>query len=63
VKLTTHLQLVPRSRKRGSVHTVVHTSELVKHRDNFYEVKFEEIIHWHDSYNHNHNSVDFILTD
>jgi hypothetical protein len=29
MKLTTHLQLVPRSRKGGSIHP------LVKHRDNF----------------------------
>jgi hypothetical protein len=41
MKLTTHLQLVPRSRKRGSiVHPLPHTSswrsvELVKHRDKF----------------------------
>jgi hypothetical protein len=39
VKLTTHLQLVPRSRIRGSIHPLPHTSscrsaELVKHRDN-----------------------------
>jgi hypothetical protein len=40
VKLTTHLQLVPRSRKRGSVHILQCTSswrsaQLVKHRDSF----------------------------
>jgi hypothetical protein len=40
VKLTAHLQLVPRSRKCGSIHPLPHTpswhsAELVKHRDNF----------------------------
>jgi hypothetical protein len=40
VKLTTHLQLVPRSRKYGSIHPLPHTplwcsAQLVKHRDNF----------------------------
>jgi hypothetical protein len=40
VKLTAHLQLVPRSRKRGSIHPLPHTPSwrsayLVKHRDNF----------------------------
>jgi hypothetical protein len=40
VKLTTYLQLVPRSRKRGSMHPLPHTpwwrnAYLVKHRDNF----------------------------
>jgi hypothetical protein len=40
VKLTTHLQLVPRSRKCGSIHTLPQTpprrsAELVKHRENF----------------------------
>jgi hypothetical protein len=40
VKLTTHLELVPRSRKRGSIHPLPHTSSrrsasLVKHKDNF----------------------------
>jgi hypothetical protein len=40
VKLTTHLQPVPRSRIRGSIHPLPHTSSwrsasLVKHRDNF----------------------------
>jgi hypothetical protein len=40
VKRTTHLQLVPRSRKCGSIHPLPHTSSwcnalLVKHRDNF----------------------------
>jgi hypothetical protein len=40
VKLTTHLQLVPRSRKCGSIHPLPHTpswrnASLVKHRDNF----------------------------
>jgi hypothetical protein len=40
VKLTTHLKLVPRSRKRGFIHLLLHTSswrnaELVKHRDDF----------------------------
>jgi hypothetical protein len=40
LKLTTHLQLVPMLRKRGSVHPLPHTSSwcsawLVKHRDNF----------------------------
>jgi hypothetical protein len=40
VKLTTHLQLVPRSRKRGSIHPPPHASswhsaQLVKHRNNF----------------------------
>jgi hypothetical protein len=39
VKLTTHLQLVPRSRKRGSIHPLPHTPSwrrawLVKRRDN-----------------------------
>jgi hypothetical protein len=39
VKLTTHLQLVPRSRKCGSIHPFPHTPSwrsayLVKHRDN-----------------------------
>jgi hypothetical protein len=39
-KLTTHIQLVPRSRKYGSIHPLPHTSswrsaELVKRRDNF----------------------------
>jgi hypothetical protein len=37
---TTHLQLVPRSRKRGSIHPLPHTSswrsaQLVKHRNKF----------------------------
>jgi hypothetical protein len=41
VKLTTHLQLVPRSRKCGSIHPLPYTSswrsaQLVKHRDNFF---------------------------
>jgi hypothetical protein len=40
VKLTTHLQLVPSSRKRGSIHPLSHTSswrntKLVKQRDKF----------------------------
>jgi hypothetical protein len=40
VKLTTHLQLVPRARKCGSVHPLPLTpswrsAKLVKHRDNF----------------------------
>jgi hypothetical protein len=40
VKLTTHLQLVPRSRKCGSIHPLPYTSawrnaEFGKHRDNF----------------------------
>jgi hypothetical protein len=40
VKLTTHLQLVSRSRKCGSIHPLHHTPFwrsvlLVKHRDNF----------------------------
>jgi hypothetical protein len=40
MKLTTHPQLVPRSRKCGSIHPLPHTpswrsAELVKHRDNF----------------------------
>jgi hypothetical protein len=40
VKLTTHLQLVPRSRRCGSIHPLPHTpswhsAQLVKHRDNF----------------------------
>jgi hypothetical protein len=40
VNLTTHLQLVPRSRKRGSIHPLTYTpswrsSYLVKHRENF----------------------------
>jgi hypothetical protein len=40
VKLTTHLQLVPRSRQCGSIHPRPHMSSwrsayLVKHRDNF----------------------------
>jgi hypothetical protein len=40
VKLTTHLQLVPRPRKRGSIHRLHHTPSwhsayLIKHRDNF----------------------------
>jgi hypothetical protein len=40
VKLTIHLQLVPRSRKCGSIHPLPHTpscrsAQLVKHRDNF----------------------------
>jgi hypothetical protein len=40
VKLTTHLQLVPRSRKSGPIHPLPpppswHSAELVKHRDNF----------------------------
>jgi hypothetical protein len=39
MKLTTHLQLVPRSRKRGSIHSLHHMPSwrralLVKHRDN-----------------------------
>jgi hypothetical protein len=39
-RLTTHLQLVPRSRKCGSIHPLPHTPSwrsayLVKHRDNF----------------------------
>jgi hypothetical protein len=39
-KLSTHLQLVPRSIKRGSMHPLPHTclwcnAYLVKHRDNF----------------------------
>jgi hypothetical protein len=33
VKLTTHLQLVSRSRKRGSIHPLPHSALLVKHRD------------------------------
>jgi hypothetical protein len=41
VKVTTHLQLVPMSRIRGSIHPLPNTpswriSQLVKHRDNFY---------------------------
>jgi hypothetical protein len=40
VKVTTHLHLVPRSRKRGSIHPLPHTPSwrsvyLVKHRQNF----------------------------
>jgi hypothetical protein len=40
VKVSTHLQLVPRSRMRGSTHQLHHTSswcnaELVKQRENF----------------------------
>jgi hypothetical protein len=40
VKLTTHFQLLPRSRKRGSMHPLPHTPSrrsalLVNHRDNF----------------------------
>jgi hypothetical protein len=40
VKLITHFQLVPRSRKRGFAHPPPHTpswhgDQLVKHRDNF----------------------------
>jgi hypothetical protein len=40
VKLTTHLQLVPRSRKRGCIHPLPYTPSwssacLVKYRDNF----------------------------
>jgi hypothetical protein len=40
MKLTTHLQLVPRSRKCGSIHPFPHTpswsnASLVKHRENF----------------------------
>jgi hypothetical protein len=40
VKLTIHLELVLRSIKRGSIHTLPHTSSwhsnsLVRHRDNF----------------------------
>jgi hypothetical protein len=40
VKLTTHHQLVPRSRKHGSKHPLLHTSSwhsawLVNHRQNF----------------------------
>jgi hypothetical protein len=40
VKLTTHLQLVPRSRKCGSIHPLPHTPSwcsayLVKYRDDF----------------------------
>jgi hypothetical protein len=40
VKLKTHLQLMPGSRERGSVHPLPHTpswlcTQLVKHRDNF----------------------------
>jgi hypothetical protein len=40
VKVTTHLQLVPRSRIRGSIHPLSHmpsccSASLVKHRDNF----------------------------
>jgi hypothetical protein len=40
VKLATHFQLVPRSKKHGSIHPLPHTpswhsAELVKHRDNF----------------------------
>jgi hypothetical protein len=39
-KLTTHFQLVPRSRKCGSIHPLPHTpswrgAQLVKHRDTF----------------------------
>jgi hypothetical protein len=39
MKLTTHLQLVPRSRKRGAIHLLSHTPswrsvKLVKHSDN-----------------------------
>jgi hypothetical protein len=41
VKLTAHLQLLPKSRKRGSIHPLDHTSSwrgacLIKHRVNFY---------------------------
>jgi hypothetical protein len=40
VKLTTHLELVPRSRKHGSIHPLPHTpswrnAELVRHSDTF----------------------------
>jgi hypothetical protein len=40
VKLTTHLQLVPGSRKCGSIHPLPHTTSwhnasFVKHRDKF----------------------------
>jgi hypothetical protein len=40
VKLTTRLHLLPRSRKCGSIHPLLHTpswrsAQLVKHRDNF----------------------------
>jgi hypothetical protein len=48
--MTTHLQLVPRSRIRGSIHSLLHTSlwhnaSLVKHKDNltfcFYRNKMQ----------------------
>jgi hypothetical protein len=40
MKLTTHLQLMLRSRKYGSIYTIPHTpswhnAQLVKHKDNF----------------------------
>jgi hypothetical protein len=49
VKLTTHLQLVPRSRKCGSIHPLPRTSSwhsayLVKHSDNFTSPQFSVLI-------------------
>jgi hypothetical protein len=48
VKLTTHLQLVPMSRKHGSIHPLPHSpswrsSYLVKRRDNFKEIVYEDV--------------------
>jgi hypothetical protein len=45
VKLTTELQLLPRSRKYGSIHPLPHTpswrlASLVKYRDNFTSLPF-----------------------
>jgi hypothetical protein len=50
--LTTHLQLVPRSRKCGSIHPLPHTSswrsaELAKQRDNFiFTFILEQMHNW-----------------
>jgi hypothetical protein len=48
VKLTTHLHLVPKSRMRGAIHPlpqyVFMVWCLVKHRDNFTEILFNNFI-------------------
>jgi hypothetical protein len=51
VKLTTHLQIVPRPRKCGSIHPLPHTPSwrsdlLVKHRDNFTIILNQPPIEW-----------------
>jgi hypothetical protein len=51
VKVTTHLQLVPRSRKCGSIFPLPHTPSwpgawLVKHRDNFTFYSLQHSAFW-----------------